>query len=66
MSVSEPPPTSSNQPAILVLPSPFFTHTDTIRLLEAEDCDTRQALPQLLSGAYDNPFVIDDGTTRAP
>ncbi len=64
VSVSEPPPTSSNQPAILVLPSPFFTHTDTIRLLEAEDCDTQRVLRQVLSGAYDKPFVIDDGTTR--
>ena len=58
------PVSRSEVPSILVLPSPFFTETDTIRLLEPEDCDTQGVLRQVLSGAYDKPFVIDDGTTR--
>ena len=58
------PVSRSEVPSILVLPSPFFTETDTIRLLEPEDCDTQWVLRQVLSGAYDKPFVIDDGTTR--
>ena len=58
------PVSRSEVPSILVLPSPFFTETDTIRLIEPEDCDTQGVLRQVLSGAYDKPFVIDDGTTR--
>lgn len=52
-------------PEILVLPSPFFSDGDTIRLLEPLDCDTRAVLSQVVSGAYDKPYVIDDGTTRS-
>lgn len=54
----------SHAPAVLVLPSPFFSDSDTIRLLEPADCDTQWVLRQVVSGAYDKPFVIDDGTTR--
>ncbi|WP_374493995.1 fused MFS/spermidine synthase [Zoogloea sp.] len=57
------PPADS--PEILVLPSPFFSDGDTIRLLEPPDCDTRAVLGQVVSGAYDKPYVIDDGTTRS-
>ncbi|MBT9496123.1 MAG: spermidine synthase-like protein [Zoogloea sp.] len=56
------PPVAS--PSILVLPSPFFSDSDTIRLLESPDCDTDWVLRQVVSGAYDKPFVIDDGATR--
>lgn len=56
------PPVES--PSILVLPSPFFSDSDTIRLLESPDCDADQVLRQVVSGAYDKPFVIDDGATR--
>lgn len=52
-------------PSVLVLPSPFFSDSDTIRLLEPADCDTRAVLGQVVSGAYDKPFVIDDGSTRS-
>ncbi|MBS0357031.1 MAG: fused MFS/spermidine synthase [Proteobacteria bacterium] len=54
----------SRASSVLVLPSPFFSDSDTIRLLEAADCDTQWVLRQVVSGAYDKPFVIDDGTTR--
>ncbi len=49
---------------LTVLPSPFSPATDTIHLLEAADCDSQWLLRQVLSGDYDKPFVIDDGTTR--
>lgn len=55
----------ADTPQILVLPSPFFSDGDTIRLLEPLDCDTGAVLGQVVSGAYDKPFVIDDGTTRS-
>lgn len=54
----------SSVPPVLVLPSPFFSSTDTIHLLEDAESDTQAVLRQVLSGAYDKPFVIDDGTTR--
>lgn len=54
---------SADKPSILVLPSPFFSGNDAIRLLEPADCDTRAVLGEVLSGAYDKPFLIDDGTT---
>lgn len=55
---------TSSAASVLVLPSPFFADSDTIRLLEPADCDTQWVLRQVVSGAYDKPFVIDDGTTR--
>lgn len=55
----------STSPAILVLPSPFFADSDTIHLLEAADCDQQGVLRQVVSGAYDKPYVIDDGQTRS-
>ncbi|MBK6656083.1 fused MFS/spermidine synthase [Zoogloea sp.] len=56
---------AAETPNVLVLPSPFFSDGDTIRLLEPADCDTRAVLGQVVSGAYDKPFIIDDGTTRS-
>jgi hypothetical protein len=35
-------------PNVLVLPSPFFSDGDTIRLLEPADCDTRAVLGQVV------------------
>ena len=55
----------ASSPSILVLPSPFLSDTDTIRLLEPADCDGPCLLRQVRSGEYDKPFVIDDGTTRS-
>lgn len=50
---------------ILVLPSPFLSSTDTIRLLEPADADVQCLLRQVRSGEYDKPFILDDGTTRS-
>ena len=47
-----------------MLPSPFFSDSDTIRLLEPADCDSQAVLRKVVSGEYDRPFVIDDGSTR--
>ncbi len=58
-------PVSSSSPHILVLPSPFLSDTDTIRLLEPADADSQWLLHKVRSGDYDKPFVIDDGTTRS-
>ena len=55
----------ASSPSILVLPSPFLSDTDTIRLIEPADCDSQWLLRQVRSGEYDKPFVIDDGTTRS-
>ena len=49
---------------ILILPSPFSPATDTLRVAEPADSDGQWVLRQVSSGAYDKPFVIDDGTTR--
>lgn len=62
---SKPAVPAAETPNVLVLPSPFFSDGDTIRLLEPADCDTRAVLGQVVSGAYDKPFIIDDGTTRS-
>ena len=58
-------PVASSEPHILVLPSPFLSDTDTIRLLEPADADTQWLLRQVRSGEYDKPFILDDGTTRS-
>lgn len=54
----------SEAASVLVLPSPFFSDSDTIRLLEPADCDSQAVLRKVVSGEYDRPFVIDDGSTR--
>ena len=55
----------SEAASVLVLPSPFFSDSDTIRLLEPADCDSQGVLRRVVSGEYDRPFVIDDGSTRS-
>jgi len=51
-------------PPLLELPSPFSPDTDTLHVVEPADCDSQWVLRRVLSGAYDKPFVIDDGVTR--
>jgi len=51
--------------ALLELPNPFATEHGSIRLLEAGAGDRSTLLQRVLSGEYDRPFVIDDGTQRS-
>ncbi len=51
--------------AMLELRNPFPDESGVIRLLEPEDCDHAQLVERILSGAYDKPFVIEEGDTRS-
>ena len=50
---------------MLEMHNPFHGESGVIRLLEPEDCDRRQLIRRILSGAYDKPFVIEDGDSRS-
>jgi spermidine synthase len=50
---------------MLEMHNPFHGENGVIRLLEPEDCDRRQLIRRILSGAYDKPFVIEDGDSRS-
>lgn len=46
------------------LPSPFAVDCGVVKLLEPDDADRQALLEQVIHGAYDKPFVIDDGYAR--
>jgi spermidine synthase len=50
---------------MLELRNPFHGESGVIRLLEPEDCDCVQLIERILSGAYDKPFMIEEGDTRS-
>jgi spermidine synthase len=46
------------------LPADSLFEEGTVRLNEPPDSDAESLLARLLAGAYDKPFVIDDGAVR--
>jgi spermidine synthase len=50
---------------MLDLANSFGSGRTLVRLLEPSDADRTVLAAQLLSGAYDKPFIAEDGTTRA-
>jgi len=52
-------------PPLLDLANPFGSDPVRVRLLEPADADQSALAEQLRSGAYDRPFLAEDGTTRA-
>jgi len=52
-------------PPLLDLANPFGSDPVRVRLLEPADADQSSLAEQLRSGAYDRPFLAEDGTTRA-
>ena len=55
----------SEAASVLVLPSPFFSDSDTIRLLEPADCDSQAVLRKVVSGEYDSAFSAEKIQTFA-
>lgn len=51
---------------LLELPSPYPIVPGCFKLLERQDgADPEALLERIVSGRYDRPFVVDDGTSRA-
>lgn len=50
---------------MLELRNPFANEGGIVRLLEPEDSDREKLIDRILSGAYDKPFVIEEGDLRA-
>lgn len=50
---------------LVELPSPFPEDPGVLRVSEPPDCDRRMVLERVRAGAYDKPFVFDDGRVRS-
>ena len=50
---------------MLAIDNPFGSGRALVRLLEPSDADRGALAAQLLSGTYDKPFVVKDGTPQA-
>lgn len=50
---------------MIELPNPFAGESGVMRLLEAEDCDRDAVVRQILSDAYDKPYLIEEDGVRS-
>lgn len=50
---------------MLEISNPFLSEYGVIRLFEPDGCDRKQVVKQILSGAYDKPYLIEEGDARS-
>ncbi len=50
---------------MLEISNPFLSEYGVIRVLESDGCDRTQVVNQILSGAYDKPYLIEEGDARS-